>query len=212
MRVRSTSASCSPRTWVSCPLHRQSLGWNRRGHGSGPLSATWHADCSTISWFYGNCFSWAAWSCASSCQAEVVVSARRTSSALRRRSPSVIERDISRRSIGRRGLTVWPPRSPDLTPAEFFLWGHLKKHVYAVPLRTIEDRGARLHAAVTMVNVNNGRRVRENAVRHTVICFGVRTVHGRPAFTSCLTNATAIFKTHWRLNGVDENDVVCIPV
>jgi hypothetical protein len=33
---------------------------------------------------------------------------------------------------GRHGPTACPPRSPDLTPMNFFLWGHLKKHVYVV--------------------------------------------------------------------------------
>ena len=28
----------------------------------------------------------------------------------------------------------WPPRSPDLTPCDFFLWGHLKSKVYTSPL------------------------------------------------------------------------------
>jgi hypothetical protein len=52
---------------------------------------------------------------------------------------------------------------------EFFLWGHLKEQVYAVPLRTIEDLVARLQAAVTMVDANMLRRVRENAVRRTAV-------------------------------------------
>jgi hypothetical protein len=27
--------------------------------------------------------------------------------------------------IGRAGPTAWPPRSPDLNPLYFYLWGHL---------------------------------------------------------------------------------------
>ena len=27
----------------------------------------------------------------------------------------------------------WPPRSPDLTPCDFFLWGYLKNKVYRTP-------------------------------------------------------------------------------
>ena len=27
----------------------------------------------------------------------------------------------------------WPPRSPDLTPCDFFLWGYLKAKVYTSP-------------------------------------------------------------------------------
>ena len=30
------------------------------------------------------------------------------------------------RWIGRDGPTPWPPRSPDLTPLDFFLWGYVK--------------------------------------------------------------------------------------
>ena len=27
----------------------------------------------------------------------------------------------------------WPPRSPDLTPCDFFLWGYVKVHVFVRP-------------------------------------------------------------------------------
>jgi hypothetical protein len=30
----------------------------------------------------------------------------------------------------------WPPRSPDLTPMYFFLWGFVKDNVYVPPLPT----------------------------------------------------------------------------
>jgi hypothetical protein len=31
-------------------------------------------------------------------------------------------------------LLPWPPRSPDLTPCDFFLWGYIKDHVYVHPM------------------------------------------------------------------------------
>jgi transposase len=34
------------------------------------------------------------------------------------------------RWIGRNGPVTWPPRSPDLTPLDYFLWGYLKSEVY----------------------------------------------------------------------------------
>lgn len=47
------------------------------------------------------------------------------------------------RWIGRGGPLSWPPRSPDITPLDFFLWGYVKDRVYntAVPnLRILKDR------------------------------------------------------------------------
>lgn len=41
--------------------------------------------------------------------------------------------------IGRRGPIDWPPRSPDLTVPDFFLWGVLKDKVYGRNPRNIND-------------------------------------------------------------------------
>ncbi|XP_008116993.1 uncharacterized protein LOC100557975 [Anolis carolinensis] len=43
------------------------------------------------------------------------------------------------RWIGRRGSVEFPPRSPDLTPLDFFLWGYLKSRVYATKPNTLEE-------------------------------------------------------------------------
>jgi hypothetical protein len=34
---------------------------------------------------------------------------------------------------------LWPPRSPDLTPPDYFLWGYLKQVVYSNRPQTFED-------------------------------------------------------------------------
>jgi len=34
------------------------------------------------------------------------------------------------RWLGRGGPIPWPPRSPDLTPLDYHLWGHMKTLVY----------------------------------------------------------------------------------
>jgi hypothetical protein len=34
---------------------------------------------------------------------------------------------------------VWPPRSPDLNPCDFFLWGHLKALVYDPIPSTLDE-------------------------------------------------------------------------
>jgi hypothetical protein len=44
---------------------------------------------------------------------------------------------ITWRWIGRGGSITWPPRSPDLTPLDFFLWGYAKNIVYQVKINDI---------------------------------------------------------------------------
>ncbi|KAJ4433406.1 hypothetical protein ANN_15665 [Periplaneta americana] len=43
------------------------------------------------------------------------------------------------RRIGRTGPIRWPPRSPDLTPLDFFFWGFIKDRVYATKPHTIPE-------------------------------------------------------------------------
>ena len=43
------------------------------------------------------------------------------------------------RWIGRSGPVQWPPRSPDLTPTDFFIWGEMKCLVYETPIDTPEE-------------------------------------------------------------------------
>lgn len=42
------------------------------------------------------------------------------------------------RWIGRRGAIEWAPRSPDLSPVDFFLWGYLKQKVYSTEIPNME--------------------------------------------------------------------------
>jgi hypothetical protein len=46
----------------------------------------------------------------------------------------------------------WPPRSPDLTPCDFFLWGFFKDSVYVppLPMSLKELRGRITHALQTI--------------------------------------------------------------
>ncbi|CAK9803084.1 hypothetical protein ANTQUA_LOCUS3575 [Anthophora quadrimaculata] len=39
------------------------------------------------------------------------------------------------RWIGRSGPILWPPRSPDLTPVDYYVWGCMKDLVYAEEIR-----------------------------------------------------------------------------
>lgn len=51
------------------------------------------------------------------------------------------------RWIANNGPHRWPPRSPDITPLDFFVWGRIKNIVYAAPLTTKEDCQERVRNA-----------------------------------------------------------------
>jgi hypothetical protein len=53
--------------------------------------------------------------------------------------------------IGRRGPIAWPPRSPDLTPLDFFLWGYIKDLVYQTKVQDVAELRRRITAACETV-------------------------------------------------------------
>jgi len=53
--------------------------------------------------------------------------------------------------IGRDGPTPWPPRSPDITPLEFFLWGYAKDKVFSSPVPDITNLKARITDAFVTI-------------------------------------------------------------
>ncbi|KAJ1531324.1 hypothetical protein ONE63_000008 [Megalurothrips usitatus] len=77
------------------------------------------------------------------------------------------------RWIGRRGPVAWPPRSPDLTPPDFFLWGAMEELVYASPVESEEDPMARIILAGEEIRHNPGvfERIRENWQKRIDKCF-----------------------------------------
>jgi len=48
------------------------------------------------------------------------------------------------RWIGTDGPTPWPPRSPYITPLDFFLWGYVKDKVLSTPVPDITNMKARI--------------------------------------------------------------------
>ena len=46
----------------------------------------------------------------------------------------------------------WPPRSPDITPLDFFLWGYVKDRVYRTPVRDVETLQSRIIEVLATVN------------------------------------------------------------
>ena len=58
------------------------------------------------------------------------------------------------RWIGRDSPILWPPRSPDITPLDFFLWGYVMDIVYRIKVRDVSDLQQRIIEALDTVTVN----------------------------------------------------------
>jgi hypothetical protein len=49
--------------------------------------------------------------------------------------------------IGRAASKLWAPRSPDLTPLDFFVWGFIKSKVYKTKVPDPHDLRQRVYEA-----------------------------------------------------------------
>jgi hypothetical protein len=60
---------------------------------------------------------------------------------------------------------TWPPRSPDLTPCGFFLWGYVKDVVYVPPLpNDLQELRQRIITDVATINRDMLERVWTDSV------------------------------------------------
>lgn len=68
------------------------------------------------------------------------------------------------------GPTAWPPRSPDLTSMDFFLWGFVKSDVYKVEPTTREDMMERICQCFNRINVDMLYNVRRSFIKRLQCC------------------------------------------
>ena len=67
-------------------------------------------------------------------------------------------------------LREWPPRSPDLTPMDFFLWGYMRDIIYQTLPRDRNDLTQRIHQAGRRVTPQMLRNVRGSLMRRVALC------------------------------------------
>lgn len=70
---------------------------------------------------------------------------------------------------GNRGPWLWPARSPDLTPLDFYLWGRVKDEVYQTEPRTLPELTYRINEAMNALDPNEIRRATGAAVHRRII-------------------------------------------
>jgi hypothetical protein len=88
--------------------------------------------------------------------------ARETTELLQERFPG--------RVISRNGDQNWPPRSCDLTPCDFFLWGFVKSRVYANKPQTIPELKAEIRHAIGEIGPQLCANVMDSFIKRTRVC------------------------------------------
>ncbi|KAL4096725.1 hypothetical protein QTP88_021620 [Uroleucon formosanum] len=66
------------------------------------------------------------------------------------------------RLVSLRENITWPPRSPDLSPCDYFLWGYLKAEVFKHRPRTIEELKKTIREEISMIPLDMLAKVMEN--------------------------------------------------
>jgi hypothetical protein len=68
-------------------------------------------------------------------------------------------------------LTAWPPRSPDKTPCDFFLWGYVKDQVYIHPLpASIPELKVRIRTPIETITADMLQTVWNELVYSVDVC------------------------------------------
>jgi hypothetical protein len=83
------------------------------------------------------------------------------------------------RRVGRGGTMVWPPRSPDLNPLNFFLWGSLEKVVYATAVNNMSDLQQQVANGCISFTILQGcfENVRQSLLLRAPSCVEVNGKH-----------------------------------
>ena len=79
--------------------------------------------------------------------------------------------------IGRRGTFEFPPRLPDLTPLDFYLWGTLKDVVFRKQPATQGDLRAVIRAACAAIPINTLTKVAQSTARRCNRCLAANGNH-----------------------------------
>jgi len=72
---------------------------------------------------------------------------------------------------------IWPPRSPELTPPDYFLWGYLKGTVYQNKPGTIDALKANITEEIQAVTEDVLARTFQNMARPVQSCLDANGGH-----------------------------------
>ena len=99
------------------------------------------------------------WFQSDGCPAHYSIAARRLVSTM-----------FNNKTIGRGAGIEWPPRSPDLTPMDYFLWGDLKRRVYDIPVNSIDELKERILNSCYQIQPETIRLATQSVCRRLEVC------------------------------------------
>ena len=88
-----------------------------------------------------------------------------------------LDQNFPNRWIGRGGSIRWAPRSPDLTPLDFFLRGTVKNNVYRTPIENVTELKRRIVDEVHSITKETSSDVFSNVLKRINLCISVDGDH-----------------------------------
>lgn len=89
----------------------------------------------------------------------------------------LLDRVFPGKWIGRGSQRTWPPRSPDLTPMDFFFWGHIKEYFYRNPINNREELEGRIIEAIASITPEMIWNAGSNLIRRARLCIELSGGH-----------------------------------
>jgi hypothetical protein len=75
-------------------------------------------------------------------------------------------------------LLAWPPRSPDATPCDFFLWNYVKYQFYVTSLpSSIPELKVRIRTAIETITADMLHTVWNELDYHVDVCRIIKGAH-----------------------------------
>lgn len=90
---------------------------------------------------------------------------------------AVLKKAFGNRILSRNTNFAWPPRSPDLTAPDFFLWGFLKSRVYNTRPRNLEELKTRISEEISQIDTPMLEKVFKNFEKRLKDCVSQNGGH-----------------------------------
>src|SRR5277367_1609163 len=94
----------------------------------------------------------------------------------------LLQQNFPGRLISKRGDIEWPPRSPDLNPPDFFLWGHLKEEVFKTKPTNTDELKQQIRNVIVNISQDTLQAVTRNCALRFRDCFVRNGAHFEHVF------------------------------